>query len=66
MTTENRRTYSIPVLAQLAGVSKTRLYKLAEDGKLPGALRIGDRLLVSRKVADAWLDGELEEAGPAA
>ena len=56
-----RKTYSIPEVAKILGVGKVRLYDMARNGELPGAIIIGNRYLVSRKVFDAWLDGELPE-----
>ena len=62
--TEVRKTYSIPESARLIGIGKARAYEMARNGEMPGVLKVGNRYLVSRKVLDAWVDGELE--GPAA
>lgn len=37
---------TVPELARTLGVSKTHLYRLAERNELPGAYRLGRRLLV--------------------
>lgn len=61
---EQRKTYSIPQAAKLAGIGKARAYDMARSGELPGVLKLGEgRFLVSRKKFDAYLDGELEEQG---
>lgn len=62
----NKKTYSIPEGAQILGIGKTRAYEMARSGELPGILKVGDRYLFSKKVLDAFVDGELQETGPAA
>jgi len=57
--TNKRLVLSIPEAAAELGVSKTLAYSLARQGKLPGALRIGQRrLVVSRFQLEAYLRGE--------
>lgn len=55
-----KRTYSIPESARLIGIGKARAYEMARSGEMPGVLKVGNRYLVSRKVLDAWVNGELE------
>ncbi len=64
--TDVRKTYSIPESARLIGIGKARAYEMARNGEMPGVLKVGNRYLVSRKVLDAWVNGELQETGPAA
>jgi excisionase family DNA binding protein len=37
------------------GVHRTQVYKLAKENRLPGAFRLGKRVLISRTVFDDWL-----------
>ena len=38
-----------------AGVSEATLYSLANQGKLPGARRIGHRIIIHRETFVDWL-----------
>lgn len=52
--------------ADIAGLSKSVAYRLAAAGTLPGLVRLpGSRMLVRRRVLEAWLsgDGGTEVAG---
>jgi len=46
---------SIPDLAQEYGLSETLLYSLANRGELPGARRLGKRIVVHRQTFETWL-----------
>jgi excisionase family DNA binding protein len=48
----------IEAVAPRLGLSRWRTYDLVRKGLLPGALRLGRRVLVRRKVFEAWLAGE--------
>ena len=52
-----RRTYSVVEAAQLLGVSRSTAYALAASGELPGVIRVGRRVLVSRE----RLEGSIPE-----
>jgi excisionase family DNA binding protein len=43
-----RLTYTVAEAAQLLGVSRGVAYEAARTGELPGVIRLGRRLLVSR------------------
>jgi excisionase family DNA binding protein len=43
---EDRVSDSVPHAAKILGVSRKHAYRLAADGKLPGAYRMGGRILV--------------------
>lgn len=60
MTTP-RKTYSIPQAAAILGIGKGTAYELARSGELPGVLHIGNRMLISRKVLDAYVNGEIQQ-----
>jgi excisionase family DNA binding protein len=40
------------------GFSFSFIYKLLRDGEIKGAIKIGDRYLVSRKNFEKWINGE--------
>ena len=46
---------SIPDLALEYKVSESTLYALANQGKLPGARRLGKRIVVHRATFEEWL-----------
>ncbi len=57
----DRPLLSVTQAAKLAGLSTTVAYRLAAGGALPGLVRLpGARLLVRRRVLEAWLSGEDE------
>lgn len=51
-------TLSITQAAQRLGIGKQLAYNLASEGKLPGALRLGRRIVVSRQVLEAFIAGK--------
>jgi excisionase family DNA binding protein len=54
-----RALLTVPEAAALAGLSKAVAYRLAAEDRLPGLLRLpGRRLMVRRKVLEAWLVGD--------
>ena len=50
-------TVSVGQAAELLGIGRNLACELARRGELPGALRLGRRIVVSRKALDAFLDG---------
>jgi excisionase family DNA binding protein len=50
-------------VAALLGCSKRHVYNLVDRDQLPGARRLGHRILIVRPVLEAWLLGE-DDAGP--
>lgn len=53
---------SIREAAAVAGWSPSVAYQLAREGRLPGLVVLpGHRLLVRRRVLDAWLAGERDD-----
>jgi predicted DNA-binding transcriptional regulator AlpA len=55
-------TYSVPEAARLLGISRSSAFEAARRGDLPGAIRIGHRVVVSRRVLERVLNGEPTEA----
>ena len=51
-------TMRVEEAAKLIGVSRQTAYALAARGELPGALRLGRRWVVGRKVLMEWLEGK--------
>jgi len=54
-------TMKVEEAARLLGIGRQTAYDLANQGKLPGALRLGRRIVVSRKQLDAFLEGKVVE-----
>ena len=50
-------TVTVEESARILGIGRQTAYELAVQGKLPGALRLGRRWVVSRKILEAWLEG---------
>ena len=53
-------TMTVEEAAALLGIGRQTAYDLAARGGLPGALRLGRRWVISRKVLDAWLEGKAD------
>lgn len=50
-------TYSVSEAARLLGISLGGAYELARRGELPGAIRLGGRIVVSREKLLAFVNG---------
>ena len=59
MSTEEmiKQTVTVREAAKLLGISRGTAYQLAKEGKLPGALRLGRRIVVSKKAVELFLEG---------
>ncbi len=44
--------------ARWLGVSEFLIYKMAADGQIPGARRLGDRILIPRSWVEGGYNGE--------
>ena len=60
--TEHDDVLTIDELATYLKVSKSTLYKLVQEGKIPGQ-KVGKHWRFRRETIDAWLD-ESERAAP--
>lgn len=59
MTEENgSATLTVTEAAKLLGIGRQTAYDLAAQGALPGAIRLGRRIVVSRKVLHDVLSGD--------
>ena len=56
-------TMSVRSAAQMLGIGKGLAYDLARRGELPGAMRLGGRIVVSCKVIEADLAGKAQNTG---
>ncbi|WP_369045160.1 helix-turn-helix domain-containing protein [Sinomonas sp. P10A9] len=63
MKTENDHTpLKVDEAAALAGIGRNAFYTAVAAGTIPGVLRIGRSIRISRKAFLAWLDGGTEAA----
>ena len=62
---DERKTLTVVEAANILGISRNTAYELARLGKLPGALRLGRRFLVSRRALEAFLEGKGDADGAA-
>ena len=51
-------TLNVEMAAKMLGIGRQTAYSLARDGKLPGALKLGGRIVVSRRMLESFLDGK--------
>ena len=58
LTRPEPRTMSVEEAAAALGIGRTMAYELARRGELPGVLRLGRRLVVSRAALDRVLVGD--------
>ena len=58
MDTEGTQTATVKVgeAARILGIGRQTAYELARQGKLPGARRLGHRIVVSRRALEAFLE----------
>jgi excisionase family DNA binding protein len=49
-------TIKVEEAAALLGIGRQTAYDLAAQGKLPGALRLGRRIVVSKKALEKFLE----------
>ena len=53
------QTLNVETAAKMLGIGRQTAYDLAFKGELPGALRLGRRIVVSRRILEAFLDGKI-------
>jgi excisionase family DNA binding protein len=51
-------TVDVPTAARLLGISRGGAYELARRGELPGAIKLGQRVVVSRRALERAINGE--------
>ncbi len=62
MARQNAEIMNIEQLAQYLDISRSTLYKLAQDGKLPGQ-KVGRRWRFHKDAIDDWLKQHLDTTG---
>ncbi|MDP7619923.1 MAG: helix-turn-helix domain-containing protein [Dehalococcoidia bacterium] len=55
MTAVQKETLSVEDAALILGIGRSLAYDLAKNGKLPGVIRLGRRLVVSRRALERVL-----------
>ena len=56
--TKETATVKVEEAAKILGIGRQTAYELAREGKLPGALRLGRRIVVSRSQLQSFLNGK--------
>ena len=51
-------TFTVSEVAAALGISRNTAYELARRGELPGVIRLGKRLVVSRAAIERLLQGD--------
>lgn len=64
MPAQERMVDSVPEAARRLGISRAHAYELARRGELPGAIKLGGRIVVSRRQLERIINGETEQSGP--
>lgn len=58
MSDDKPEWYRVPYLAKRLDLSPMTLYRLLDNGEIPGQARIGEKTIrVNARIFDAWLDG---------
>lgn len=57
-----RKTLTVEEAARVLGISRTGAYQLAARGELPGTIRLGKRLVVSKAALERLLGAPVESA----
>lgn len=56
---ENEREYlKVPEVAAILQIARSRAYELVATGAIPGAVKIGRSVRVSREELDRWLEDQ--------
>jgi excisionase family DNA binding protein len=64
MSDQSEGVFTIDELAEYLKLSKSTLYKLAQEGKIPGQ-KVGRHWRFHKAVIDRWLGNRTDEAGGA-
>lgn len=51
-------TVNVPTAAKMLGISRGYAFELAKRGELPGAIKVGGRIVVSRQTLERTINGE--------
>ena len=61
MTVHEKATMRVEDAARFLGIGRQLAYDLAKKNELPGALRLGRRIVVSRAALERFLEGRSDE-----
>ena len=62
-TPDGRAFLTIRALARLTGIRDETLYRLAHKGRIPGARKLGGRVLIARSVFERFFDEPTPRSG---
>ena len=54
-------TVTVPEAAAMLGISRGYAFELAKRGELPGAIKLGGRVVVSRRQLERTLNGKTSD-----
>jgi len=60
--TQEPATWTVYEAAHILGIGRNLAYGLARRGELPGALYLGGRIVVSRKILEQYLNGAVPQS----
>ncbi|GAB3754777.1 hypothetical protein GCM10027591_03660 [Zhihengliuella somnathii] len=56
------KVVTVSMAAQMLGIGRAHAYELVRKGQLPGARKLGGRIVVSIKELERFIDGDTAEA----
>jgi excisionase family DNA binding protein len=59
----NRETYTVGELAPILGCSKNHLYTLIARGEFPGVIRLGNKVVISKRAVAEMLGSDTTGIG---
>ena len=59
MSEKEKVVYTVKEVGVLLGLSRTSAYRYIKDSTIP-AIKIGRKILISKKAFHKWLDGDYE------
>ncbi|QNN24028.1 helix-turn-helix domain-containing protein [Planctomycetales bacterium ZRK34] len=57
------RFYGVVELAQVLGVSRSTVDRLARQGRIPGRLKVGGQVRYFKPVVDSWINDQVSRVG---
>lgn len=61
---DNSAVYTVPEVGRLLKTPTPTVYAALRSGELPGIVRLGRKVLVSKAALNAWLAGEKTKPEP--
>jgi excisionase family DNA binding protein len=53
---DKAETFTVEETARILGIGRQTAYDLASEGELPGAFRLGKRIMVSKRALERFLE----------